>query len=437
MNMTTIMAIIMLVVVIALILSKKIPMNFVLFLVPIVIALFLGFKPVEISDMVAEQFATTMKSSGYMLIFGLLYFTMLTESGMFDTIVGVITRIIGDKMNVVIIFILTTVISAIGMLTANISTCYLITFPIMLPLYKKYRVNRVDAFLVTQSTMAAMCFIPWGIGIAMSAMMADCDTVELATASIPWALCFIPVIILEWIYFTIQHKKQYGTLGLPETAEKETEAEKAQADENPNRRPKLFWINFILFIAVIAALAVFKIPAYFVFIVAACVTAMIDYPKDFGAIWNKTGVMVFNIVVMLLAISVYIAVFSQTGMITAFAELITGVFPGMLAKYTFIILLLLSVVVIRFVPYQLYNAMYPLLISIGTQFGYTPIQIIAPYVCNLCLATGVTPINNSIYVAAPLLETEVDGIVKKGVPVFTVVNALVVMLAMVFGILKL
>ena len=109
----------------------------------------------------------------------------------------------------------------------------------------------------------------------------------------------------------------------------------------------------------------------------------------------------------------------------------------MLAKYTFIILLLVSVIVIRFVPYQLYNAMYPLMISIGAQFGYTPIAIIAPYVCNLCLATGVTPINNSIYVAAPLLDTEVDGIVKKGVPVMTVTNAIVVAIAILVGVLKL
>ena len=274
MSFINIMAILMLVLVIALILSKKVPMNFVLFLVPIVIALFLGYNLTEIGEMVSTQFATSMKSSGYMLIFGLLYFTMLTETGMFDTIVGAITKLIGDKMNVIVIMILTTVISAFGMLTANISTCYLVTFPIMLPLYKKYRFNRVSAFLITQTTMSAMCFIPWGIGIAMSAMMADCDTVELATASIPWALCFIPVIILQWVYFAFEHKKQYGTLGLPAEA---VESGAAEAEkENPNRRPKLFWLNLVLFIVVIVALAVFKIPSYIVFIIAVTQAAMIN-----------------------------------------------------------------------------------------------------------------------------------------------------------------
>lgn len=436
MSFLNIMAIVMMAVVIAFILTKKIPMNFTLFLVPIVVALILGFKPADIGTMVVDQFNTTMKASGYMLIFGLLYFSMLTETGMFETIIGGITKVIGSRMNVVVIMILTTVIAAIGMLTANISTCYLITFPIMMPLYKKYKFNRVYAFILAQTALAAMCFIPWGIGIALSAMMAGCDTVELAVASIPWALCFIPVIILQWVYFAYQHKKEVGTLGLPKDAQAEHETE-TQKQENANSRPGLFWINLLIFILVIVALAVFKIPAYFVFIIAACVTALIDYPKNFADMWNKTGTMIFNIILMLLSISVYIAVFSKTGMVESFAELIVGIFPGGTAKYAFIVLLAVSVPVIRFVPYQLYNAMYPLLIFIGAQFGYTPIAVIAPYVCNLALATGVTPVNTSIYVAGPLLETDVDGIVKKGVPIMTITNILVIVLAIAVGILKL
>lgn len=436
MSFLNIMAIFMMAAVIILILSKKIPMNFTLFLVPVLTALILGFKPAEIGTMVVEQFNTTMKASGYMLIFGLLYFSMLTETGMFDTIVGGITGMIGSRMNVIVIMILTTVIAAVGMLTANISTCYLVTFPIMMPLYKKYRLNRVHAFIVTQTALAAMCFIPWGIGIAMSAMMAGCDTVELASASIPWALCFIPVIIAQWIYFAYLHKKEVGTLGLPAVPENDAVTE-TKRQENSNARPKLFLINLILFAAAIAALAIFKIPAYFVFILASCITALINYPKNFAEMWNKTGTMIFNIILMLLAISVYIAVFAQTGMVESFAELVVSIFPGGTAKHAFIVLLALSVPIIRFVPYQLYNAMYPLLIFIGAQFGYTPIEVIAPYVCNLALATGVTPVNTSIYVAGPLLETEVDSIVKKGVPIMTVTNILVMMLAMAVGILRL
>ena len=51
-----------------------------------------------------------------------------------------------------------------------------------------------------------------------------------------------------------------------------------------------------------------------VFMAAMVVTAMINYPKNFGEIFAKVGPMYLNIIVMLLAISVYQAVFNNTGM---------------------------------------------------------------------------------------------------------------------------
>ncbi len=64
------------------------------------------------------------------------------------------------------------------------------------------------------------------------------------------ALCFIPAIILQWFYFGLQHKKRVGTFQA--VAEAETTAEKKE--ENPNLRPKLFWVNLIIFVIPLVAL---------------------------------------------------------------------------------------------------------------------------------------------------------------------------------------
>lgn len=443
----TIMAIIMLVIVIAAIIWNKVPMNFVMFVVPVVCALCLGYSITEVSDAITTQLATTMKSAGYMLLFGLIYFTMLTETGMFDTIVGAVMKVIGNRMNVVVVMVMTVIIGALGYLTANMSTTYLICFPIMIPLYKKFKLDQSYAFLLCQSAIAAMCFLPWGIGIANSAMMAGCDTTELAAASIPWGICHIPMIILMIVYFTIMHKKEVGTLGVPTNVEVEatgTEKKEEETKENPNARPKLFWINLLIFVIAIVALAVFQITSYIVFIFAAVVTSLINYPKNFGEIWNKAGRTYYNVLIMLIAISVYLAIFnmspedgSKLSMVEALANAMVGIFPEFLTRYLYIIFLLLEVIIIRFVPYQVFNAMYPLFISIGATYGFTAIQIIAPFVCNLALATSVTPMNSATYIGCTLCEVDVDKFVKKGVPIMTVANAVVVVIAIVFGVLKL
>ena len=70
----TVMAIILVLIVVATVVTKKVPFNFVLFIVPIICSLLLGFSLQETSDFVLEQFSSIMKSAGFMLLFAFLYF---------------------------------------------------------------------------------------------------------------------------------------------------------------------------------------------------------------------------------------------------------------------------------------------------------------------------------------------------------------------------
>lgn len=433
MNTVLLMAIVLILIVVATVITKKVPFNFVLLIVPIVCALLLGYSVEETSTFVVEQLSSMMQSAGFMLLFAFLYFQMLTEAGVFDTIVTAVTTKLGNKMNVIVIMVLTTVIGGFSILTGNFTPAYLITFPILVPLYKKFDFDREAAFIIAQTAMSALCFIPWGIGMAYTASSAGLDANELAAASMPWGLCFIPAIILQWVYFGWKHKKRVGTFQA--VAEVETAAEKKE--ENPNLRPKLFWVNLFIFVIALAALGVFGVAPYFVFIVATVVTAMINYPKNFGEIFAKVGPMYLNILVMLIAINVYQAVFNNTGMVGAISDALMQFCPEFLLRYIHIILLLLCVVIIYVIPFQIFNALYPIFISIGAGFGIPAVAVIAPFVCNLSLATSSTPTNSSTYTGCALTETDVQHYCKKAVPIQTVTNAIVVLTAVIFGVLQL
>ena len=433
MNTILVMAIILILIVVATVITKKVPFNFVLLIVPIVCALILGHSVEETSTFVVEQLSSMMQSAGFMLLFAFLYFQMLTEAGVFDTIVTAVTTKLGHKMNVIVIMILTTLIGGFSILTGNFTPAYLITFPILVPLYKRFDFDREASFIIAQTAMSALCFIPWGIGMAYTASSAGLDANELAAASMPWGLCFIPAIILQWIYFGLQHKKRVGTFQA--VAEVETAEEKKE--ENPNLRPKLFWVNLIIFVIALVALGVFGIAPYFVFIVATVVTAMLNYPKNFGEIFAKVGPMYLNILIMLIAINVYQAVFNNTGMVGAISDALMQFCPEFLLRYIHIILLLLCVVIIYVIPFQIFNALYPIFISIGAGFGIPAVAVIAPFVCNLSLATSSTPTNSSTYTGCALTETEVQHFCKKAVPIQTVTNAVVVLTAVIFGVLQL
>ena len=340
MNTILLMAIILILIVVATVITNKVPFNFVLMIVPIVCALILDHSVEETSTFIVQQLSSMMQSAGFMLLFAFLYFQMLTEAGVFDTIVTAVTTKLGNKMNVVVIMILTTLIGGFSILTGNFTPAYLITFPILVPLYKKFDFDREAAFIIAQTAMSALCFIPWGIGMAYTASSAGLDANVLASEAMPWGLCFIPAIILQWIYFGIKHKKRVGTF----QAIKDVETEKKEKEENPNLRPKLFWINLLIFIIALAALGIFGIEPYFVFIIATVITAMLNYPKNFSEIFAKVGPMYLNILVMLIAINVYQAVFNNTGMVGAISDALMQFCPAFLLRYIHIILLLLCVV---------------------------------------------------------------------------------------------
>ena len=236
MNATLIMAFILILIVVATVITKKLPFNFVLFIAPVLCALILGHSIEETSTFIVEQLASMMKSAGFMLLFAFLYFQMLTEAGVFDTIVSAITTKLGNKMNVIVIMVLTTLIGGFSILTGNFTPAYLITFPLMVPLYKKFNFDREAAFIIAQTAMSAMCFIPWGIGMAYTASSAGLDANELASASMPWGLCFIPAIIFQWIYFGIKHKRRVGTFQAVTT---NVEASTTGGESKPQTKPFL------------------------------------------------------------------------------------------------------------------------------------------------------------------------------------------------------
>lgn len=63
--------------------------------------------------------------------------------------------------------------------------------------------------------------------------------------------------------------------------------------------------------------------------------------------------------------------------------------------------------------------------------------IIAPFVCNLALATSVTPMNSATYVGCTLCEIDVDHYCTKGGVIMFVTNLVVVITALVTGVLTL
>lgn len=439
-------AMMMIIILLALIIWSRIPTPVIMMSVPVGFALICGYGMSNTLDRIMAQFHSVMGNMGYMLLFSLIYFQMLTETGMFEQMIQAVLKVVGNKMNVVMVFILTTVIALAVGLTTNIVAVYLIVFPIVIPLYKKFNMDRIAAVILAQTASCVFAFLPWNYNLTLGVASTGCNLNELAAASFPWSMCLIPVVVLQWIYFSLRHRQEHGTLGAEMTSGTkmtlEVEISGDVPNENLNARPRLFWINAAVFIAVIAALTVFSFPAWFVFCAAAFATTIINYCKDYAPIWNKCAPAFLNILTMLLAVSAYIAVFTYgpeggSSMAEALAAWLIGAVPGSMMRYTAVLFLLALVLLVRLAPYQISVAMYPMLVSIGAEFGISAVSIIAPLVTCIGLGTGVSPMTASTYVSATLAEVEMDELSRRGVGIMSVSLFGVVVVAALWGMLPL
>lgn len=430
----TLAAILMVSIVILSVFVKKIPMQFTLCIVPVICALLIGYSIQDIGDIAVNSINRSMKAAGYMCFFAMIYFTMLSETGMFTILIKKLLKFSKGSLNVYAVMIMTSAIAAVSMLTATIVTAYLVVFPIMMPIYKKMNFNRKAAMIIAQTSIAAMCFVPWGIAVVNSSVFAGVDAMELSRRLIPVAFCFIPAIVLQWVYFGYRHKKD-GGLKSVEWSEADGES---GTKEGSMERPKLFWVNFVVFLGVIAMLAANRVPSYLIFIAASFITLMLNYPepKEYQKLLGKAGNRFYNTMFMLIGISIFIGIFQDTDMVSALASSIVGNFPVFLTRYIHIVLAAVMIVVIRFMPNKIYNSMYPVLISIGTKFGLAGTDVIAPFVCNMSLATGSSPFTATTHVGVGLLEIDVDEYCKEAVTVQTVTNLLILAVALVTGVVR-
>lgn len=205
--------------------------------------------------------------------------------------------------------------------------------------------------------------------------------------------------------------------------------------ENEMKRPKLFWINLMVFVLAITALVMDVMEAYLVFMFAGIVTLLINYPepKDYQKLWQRAGRTFFNTIFMLIGISFFIGVFQQTGMVEAFATFLVSIFPTVLTRYLHILLAAIMIIVIRFMPNKIYNSTYPALISVGQKFGLAGTDVIAPFVTNMTLATGSSPFTPTTSIGTGILEIDTTEYCNYSMKIQTVTNLMILLVAILTG----
>jgi CitMHS family citrate-Mg2+:H+ or citrate-Ca2+:H+ symporter len=372
----TLLAYALIVAFMALIMTKRLSVLTALILVPIAFALLGGFGA-RIGPMMLDG-VRAMAPTGVMLMFAILYFSLMIDVGLFDPVVERVVKLVGgDPLK---ICLGTAVLALCISLDGDGATTYLICTTAMLPLYQRLGMSRLMLASIIMMAGGVMNILPWGGPTARAAAALKVDAAQLFVPMIPGMLagaCW--VVFVAWL-FGRRERARLGVVPASElrdvhaSAVDRTEYER----ERSIRRPQLFWFNLALTIVLMACLVAGLLPLPILFMIAAAIALIVNYPnlneqKDRIA---ANAPNLFAVVVVIFAAGVFTGILSGTKMIDAMAQSVVHAVPPSLGPYLAVITGFLSLPFTFFISNDaFYYGVVPVLAEAGQAYGISPVEI--------------------------------------------------------------
>ena len=277
MNTLAIVGYLVILVMMVMILKNKALPLFCFAVLPVIGALCAGFSVKEILDFVNKGVGTTWKTA-VLFIFSVIYFGVMNDAGMFDRMVNALLKVAGGSIT--LLFIVTVLIATVGHIDGATASTYLISFPVMLPIFKRLKLNPLVLLLLVASSTGIMNMVPWGGPTIRAATAIKGDANALWHAMIPMQVFGLVASCALAVYMAHVEKKRLAAEGVDlsnMSAALSGIESNAQTDESL-KRPGMYWFNLAFTALLIAALIWTKIPAFIVFMFGCVIALTVNYP---------------------------------------------------------------------------------------------------------------------------------------------------------------
>ena len=245
----TTLAYAMIIVFMALIMTKRLSVLTALILVPIVTGLLAGVGG-GLGPMMLDG-VRAIAPTGIMLAFAIIYFGLMIDVGLFEPVVRLVVRLVGgDPVKTVVG---TAVLALTVSLDGDGSTTYLIVTAAMLPLYKRLGLSRLVLASVIMQAGGIMNILPWGGPTARAAAALKLDVRDLFVPMIPAMIAGAAWVIFVAWRLGLRERARLGVRPVP-VDEVLPADETGRAEAAAARRPRHFWFNLALTLGLMGSL---------------------------------------------------------------------------------------------------------------------------------------------------------------------------------------
>ena len=407
MSYTAAVGFVMMLIIIWLLLKQKVSTIFSFTVIPVIGALFIGATPSQIGNYLSKGFDMTIPVALIML-FSLPYFMMMADTGLFN---GIVRRILKHvKLTPPILAMLTLLIAMITGLDVSITSIYLITIPLLLPFYKKLKMSSMVLMFLTTVGAINTFDVPWSARLLRSASLlpnSDTAPMMLFGKMFPTQVFFtILLFVMAWYLGFREQKKNKDLIN-----NNQTDASEDSIVVDPELgRPKLFWVNVILTVLMIACLVLLPtFPSYYVFAFGLVISLAVNYPdlKQQNKLLKKYASSLFPVMPAILLSGVVVGILQYSGMMKAMVHTLVGIIPTSMGPWVYIIVAALSTpLMFLFTNDTWYYVLLPIVVSLMKAYNVPADVVIMTLFMNM--GAMLTPIAQpQIYIGVDLADGDV------------------------------
>ncbi|MFJ1641348.1 CitMHS family transporter [Streptomyces sp. NPDC088256] len=481
--MLTILGFAMIATFLVLIMLKKMSPIAALVLIPALFCVAVG-QGAKLGDYVIDGVGNLAPTAA-MLMFAIVYFGVMIDVGLFDPIVrGILRFCKADPMRIVVG---TAVLAAIVSLDGDGSTTFMITVSAMYPLYKRLKMSLVVMTGVAATANGVMNTLPWGGPTARAATALKLDAGDIFVPMIPALGIGLVAVLLLAVVLGRRERKRLGMLTLDEALATGTATESeavlvpagvggdrtrknsggagtgtdagthggaeknadGDADEDgdegfkgldPNRatlRPRLYWFNAGLTVALLTAMIMELMPIPVLFLLGAALALTVNFPHmpDQRARIAAHADNVLNVSGMVFAAAVFTGVLSGTGMVQHMADWLVGAIPDGMGPHMAIVTGILSIPLTYFMSNDgFYFGVVPVLAEAGAAHGVSPLEIARASLVGQPLHMS-SPLVPAVYVLVGMAKVEFGDHTRFTVKWAALTSLVVLCAGLLFGII--
>lgn len=388
-----------------LIMSKRMSALIALIIVPTSFALVFGYHH-GLGEMMLNG-VKALAPTGVMLTFSILYFGLMIDAGLFDPLVRFILKLVrGDPLKVLVG---TAILTLLVSLDGDSSTTYMIAVAAFLPLYRKLGMNVLAMTCLVNLASGIMNLSPWGGPTARAAAALSIDALDIFIPMLPAMFIACVTLVGMAVLFGLRERKRLGVISISSQHLDEIELGLGDAKEcAANRRPKMFWPNFILTTALLVLLVIGLMPIQILFMLAFAIAVMLNYPsleQQKARISAHAG-NVLAVTSLIFAAGIFTGILSGTGMVDAMAKSLLAIIPPSFGPYLAVFTALVSLPFTFFMSNDaFYFGILPVIAQTAANYGISaeeiarasiigqPFHLLSPLVPSVYLLVGLAKVD--------------------------------------------